>query len=267
MSRDFELLQRVELERGEHARHGMPLAAPTVEEKPFAASMAPLPAITDDAAIVPCLQPADTLTEIAKREVVKLVQQIFLAPESTTTAVVITAVQPHSASSLITATAADTLAAHTDASVCVIDANFWFPTLHDHFGLQNRCGLSELLAETYPALQQAARVEHNLWLIPAGTVNGNRSRVASEQMRLRIAELRQQFRFLLVHAPSIELGNYAVSLGQMTDGAVLVLEADETRRETAQRAKEEMEASGVQVLGAVLNNRKFPIPAALYAML
>jgi len=53
-------------------------------------------------------------------------------------------------------------------------------------------------------------------------------------------------------------------LGQGTDGVVLVLEANVTRRVAALSAKESLEAAGVRLLGTVLNNRTFPIPDKLY---
>jgi hypothetical protein len=51
------------------------------------------------------------------------------------------------------------------------------------------------------------------------------------------------------------------------DGAVLVLNANRTRREAAVRAKEILAACNVQLLGAVLNNRTFPVPEFLYRRL
>jgi len=56
-------------------------------------------------------------------------------------------------------------------------------------------------------------------------------------------------------------------LGRMVDGVVLVLEANSTRREVALRVTESLKAMNIPVLGAVLNNRTFPIPAAVYKRL
>jgi Mrp family chromosome partitioning ATPase len=50
----------------------------------------------------------------------------------------------------------------------------------------------------------------------------------------------------------------------LTDGFVLILEANVTRREAALKVSENLRASGIQVLGAVLNKRTFPIPESLY---
>jgi Mrp family chromosome partitioning ATPase len=56
-------------------------------------------------------------------------------------------------------------------------------------------------------------------------------------------------------------------LGQVADAAILVIEANSTRRLTARNAKETFDAAGVRLLGTVLHNRSFPIPEKLYRRL
>jgi protein-tyrosine kinase len=53
----------------------------------------------------------------------------------------------------------------------------------------------------------------------------------------------------------------------MTDGLVIVLQANATRRESARRAKQLLDECGIPVLGAVLNKRAFPIPEPIYRRL
>jgi Mrp family chromosome partitioning ATPase len=48
---------------------------------------------------------------------------------------------------------------------------------------------------------------------------------------------------------------------------VLVLEANNTRREAAMRVTEQLNMAQIKVLGAVLNKRTFPIPEPLYRRL
>ena len=56
----------------------------------------------------------------------------------------------------------------------------------------------------------------------------------------------------------------ALAFGQLTDGFILVVEANATRREAALQVAENLRAANVRILGAVLNQRTFPIPEALY---
>jgi len=76
--------------------------------------------------------------------------------------------------------------------------------------------------------------------------------------------LRDAFDYILIDAPPLNQYAEAIGLGQLADGLVLVLEANATRRESALRVTEMLRAAQVQVLGAVLNKRTFPIPQSLY---
>ena len=82
-----------------------------------------------------------------------------------------------------------------------------------------------------------------------------------------IEDLRRDFTYIVIDSPP--LGEYpdAALFARMSDGLVMVVEANDTRRDTARKAKEMLDAGGVSVLGAVLNKRTFPIPEALYRRL
>ena len=51
------------------------------------------------------------------------------------------------------------------------------------------------------------------------------------------------------------------------DGVVLVVQAENTRWEVAQSAKERIEDENIKILGAVLNKRKMHIPGWAYKIL
>jgi Mrp family chromosome partitioning ATPase len=69
---------------------------------------------------------------------------------------------------------------------------------------------------------------------------------------------------VLIDAPGTIVCGDAAILGQVADAAVLVIEANSTRRLSARKAKEALDAAGVRLLGTVLHNRSFPIPETLY---
>ena len=114
----------------------------------------------------------------------------------------------------------------------------------------------------------AREISGNLWFVPAeclGSAHGFHS--GSEQLRSTLRELRDQFAYVLIDASPLGLYADAAVLGQATDGVVLVLEANATRRVAARNAKETLEAANVRLLGTVLNNRTFPIPEKIYRKL
>jgi len=79
-----------------------------------------------------------------------------------------------------------------------------------------------------------------------------------------LKRLENYFDFIILDGPP--MNNYPDSklLCELTDSVVMVLEAGKTRRNVALRAKRELEKSGANILGIVLNKRKYYIPDFIY---
>jgi Mrp family chromosome partitioning ATPase len=75
------------------------------------------------------------------------------------------------------------------------------------------------------------------------------------------------FDYVLIDTAPISLYADALRIGRLVDGVILVLEASTTRHVAARRAIDALGSAGVNVLGAVLNKRRFPIPQGLYRRL
>jgi Mrp family chromosome partitioning ATPase len=112
------------------------------------------------------------------------------------------------------------------------------------------------------------KVGGNLWLAgPNILADNSRVLLPPVQLKERLAELRGEFEYMLIDAPGTSVCGDAQLLGLVADAAILVVEANVTRRLTARKAKESLEAAGVHLLGTVLHNRSFPIPESLYKRL
>ena len=108
----------------------------------------------------------------------------------------------------------------------------------------------------------------NLWVVTYRPAQTDCPRLTSlDRFQTLIEDLRRDFTYIVIDSPP--LGEYpdAALFARMSDGLVMVVEANDTRRDTARKAKEMLEAGGVSVLGAVLNKRTFPIPEAVYRRL
>ncbi|HWR36981.1 MAG TPA: cellulose synthase operon protein YhjQ/BcsQ [Clostridia bacterium] len=203
-------------------------------------------------------------------EIKELVHRLFLIPgASAPKAVVLCGITATLEANSIALLAAEALCTLGQPSVCLIDAKVASPTFHEVFDLTNKHGLTTALLSDAPIQSFGRRLPNlNLLVIPSGPeIAGWEALLSSGAMATRIDELLQQFTHVLIEAPSIGESQVAVALGRAADGVVLVVEADETRRELAMKAKQELEQSNVRLLGAVLNNRRFPIPQRLYSRL
>ncbi len=107
-----------------------------------------------------------------------------------------------------------------------------------------------------------------LWLLSCGSISADSPRLLnSEGLQKRLAELRAEFDYVLIDAPPLARYGDALALGKFTDGMIMILEANSTRREVAVTVSENLRAAGIKILGAVLNKRTFPIPERLYHLL
>jgi hypothetical protein len=123
-------------------------------------------------------------------------------------------------------------------------------------------------APNTPLRQVSARVRSNLWLVPEPWVMvDNHQFVTSLSLYSRLLDLRREFEYSIVEGPPAGESSEAAALGQLGDGLILVLAANSTRRATARKIKEKLEASRVRMLGTVLSERTFPIPSGLYRRL
>jgi succinoglycan biosynthesis transport protein ExoP len=239
MSRNFELLQQMQRERSDSV-------SSLLEETQYSGG------------------------EWASDESLRLVQQIFLSQTQSPPRVVVFAGIDHgNGCSQICASVAETLAKNTSGSVCIVEANFRSPGLPELLRATNPLGLTDSLLQDGPIRSFANPIGiDKLWLLSCGTLTADSaSLLSSEPIKARLAELRTEFDFVIIDAPPLTRYADAIALGQLSDGIVLILEAESTRREAAQMAAANLRASQVSILGAVLNKRTFPIPEKLYKWL
>jgi Mrp family chromosome partitioning ATPase len=211
------------------------------------------------------------LDQLAQEEALKLIQRVFLAPQTTEAphVVVFAGIDRGSGCSLICAQAARILASNVPGPVCLVEANFRSPSLPEFFGVSNHRGLTNALLSDDPIVGFAKRLQpDNFWLLSSGALASDSPNLLnSDHLRARFAELREEFEYVLIDVPPLNQYADATALGKIADGLVLVLEANSTRRESALKGVETLQAARIRVLGAVLNKRTFPIPNSLYRRL
>jgi protein-tyrosine kinase len=216
------------------------------------------------------IEPQLKLEPQEQEQLTRLVQRIFLFSGSDAPRVVVfTASEPGNGSSWICARAAETLAAQVSGTVCLIDANLKNPGLHNEFQVESHEGFAEALRGSAPISNFARSLARpNLRLVTCGSaLETSLPNLGSERVRQKVRELRVEADYILMDAPAVTVSPDVAVLGAAADGVVLVLKANSSRRETARQAVEDLQAANVRILGAVLNQRTFPIPEAIYQML
>jgi hypothetical protein len=210
------------------------------------------------------------LEAITRQEESRLVQRVFPVGSSDGPRVALFAgLESAKGCGAMCARVAELLAARAEGPVCVVDANFEAPSLHRYFGLENLKGLAEATVESGPIQSFAQQIpEPDLWLISSGKAAPQlRFPAMADGLRVRMEELRETFKYVVIHSGPLRLETSAMLLSRWTDGVVLVLEANATRKDSARRVREMLDAANVNMLGVILNNRTFPIPDVIYRRL
>ena len=138
--------------------------------------------------------------------------------------------------------------------VILVDADLRRPSVAGIFDIDSSVGLTQVLAGSADLADAVQPTEHpNLMVLPAGTIPPNPSELlGSQRMRDLIATLTQTHRVILDAPPLLPVTD-ATLLTTSTDGAVLVVAANDTRKEHVERAAANLRTVNARLLGAVIN--------------
>jgi Mrp family chromosome partitioning ATPase len=252
MSKNYELLQQAEFGLG---------VTPTVATGEDIAARDSAPSTSQ---ALSCLEPT------VREEAQKLVQRLFFASDKITPkAVVFAGVDASIGCNWLSVLTAKVLAKSVPGSVCLVEGNLRSPALGSALGVNGDRGLVDSLRQDGSIREFTKQIgTDRLWFLPSGDpVQDSLTLLNSDRMKERVAELRREFDYLVMNAPPMNAFADGMAIGQLVDGVILVLEANATRREAALRVTESLRTTKIPILGAVLNNRTFPIPEAVYKRL
>lgn len=186
---------------------------------------------------------------VASAPELALVERLFLLPEpESRRSVVFCGAEEGDGAAEVAARTAEALASLSSQPVCLIDADTFAPSLHLRYGLESHSNLVNAKSD-FSADRAHDTANSNLWVLPAAEMRC----LTSLHLRQYLAVLQERFENLLLIAPPISLSAEGLVLGQLTDGVVLVLKAQSTRRVAALKARQILESNNVHLLGAVLN--------------
>lgn len=131
---------------------------------------------------------------------------------------------------------------------------------------EEAAGLTELLAGEGELPRLILGTEQaNLHFLPCGRRGAPPLElVKPERVSRLIRELSGLYAFVVIDAGASLLAPETALLASSTDGVILIVRANRTRREVVQRAIDVLQKARCRLLGVVLNDRRYPIPGFLY---
>jgi capsular exopolysaccharide synthesis family protein len=176
----------------------------------------------------------------------------------------VTSVGADEGKSIVLANLAITMA-ESGRRVVVVDCDLRHPALHQVFGLPDQPGLTTMMLDESLAPPLQVTSVANVSLIAAGPLPPNPSElISSERFTRVLAAIGADADVVLVDAPPVTAVTDATILATRVDGVLLVVDSGRTRRDTARRAKEQLQHVGARLLGAVLTNVKAEKAQAAY---
>lgn len=168
--------------------------------------------------------------------------------------VVLTSPAPGVDKSIICANLAVALA-QSGRRTILIDCDFRRPTLHSIFGTSNRKGMTDILMGERNLSQTCWWPFANLAVVTAGNVPSNLMELlGSERLAEFLAQVRQRFDHVLIDTSPVEVTSEPMILASQSDGVLLVLDAQETRKRSLQQSVRKLRAVRADVIGTVLSN-------------
>ncbi|WP_310482985.1 polysaccharide biosynthesis tyrosine autokinase [Chamaesiphon sp. VAR_48_metabat_403] len=140
--------------------------------------------------------------------------------------------------------------------VLLIDADLRVPSQHKFWKLPLKKGLSELVSgKSKFKFQQAAwTVMENLDVITAGSKPANSlSCLESPQMKRLIQEASALYDFVIIDTPPVLVAPDALTVGQISDGMLVVARPGVIDANSASVAREKIVMSRCEVLGIIVN--------------
>lgn len=148
--------------------------------------------------------------------------------------------------------------AHLDRKVVIVDTDLRRPRLHKIFDVPNETGVSTYLSgmEADPGRLLVPTDVAGLEFLPSGPIPPNPSELLNSE---RFAELGRTllsrgYDHLIFDSPPVLSVADPVIIGSAVDGAILVVRAAKTPRQSVRQATEKMGQPGVRALGVVLND-------------
>ena len=153
--------------------------------------------------------------------------------------------------------------------ILLVDTNLRCPSIHRLFDLpgekglvelmQRKCILEEVIKNTSLQNLQVITSGHN----PSDPIPALTFPVFDST----IEKMKSKADWILFDSPPIHASNDAIALAPKVDGVILVVKAEKTRWEVALNARQRIESGKGNIIGVVLNERRFYIPEWLYQRL
>ena len=143
--------------------------------------------------------------------------------------------------------------------VLIVDTDLRRPSLQNRLGLRGQQGLTEFVTAGlgFEEVLQKVPLDNNLFVVTAGTVPPDSTKVlSSKRMQRFMEQAKQNFDLVLYDTPPLLGFADAYLVAAQTAGFLMVVGLGRMKRSLLERSMEELRVSGINALGVVVNGAK-----------
>ncbi|NOX97900.1 MAG: CpsD/CapB family tyrosine-protein kinase [Nitrospirae bacterium] len=150
--------------------------------------------------------------------------------------------------------------------ILLIDGDIWKPQVYQYLNLTPKAGLADFLTDniSLESILLPTKI-NNLTVLPGSkAVSNPSSLLESAKMKHLLTEIKSRFEYIIIDTAPVLAVTDAGIIARETDGVLLVIKANATKREVIQRAQSVLAETKAEILGYVLTHVEHPIPDFIY---
>ena len=139
--------------------------------------------------------------------------------------------------------------------VLLIDADLRLPSIAKKLDMKGAPGLSNMLVSSNMDMEEFKSDIHDQWyILPAGDIPPNPSELlGSERMEKLLDTLKEQFDYIVIDLPPVNLVTDAISISNFLTGMIVVVRENYVTKHDVDNCFRQMNLSNVNILGFVMN--------------
>jgi len=153
--------------------------------------------------------------------------------------------------------------------ILLIDGDLRRAGISKYLGLKAETGLADLISNGASIDDTLLKVGiDNLTILSAGKIPHNPAELlGSAKMGNLISLLRPRFDYIIIDSPPIIPVTDAGVIGSQTDGVIMVIQANRTQKGVVRHSESLLKQAHAKILGYILTNIQYHIPAYIYRYL
>lgn len=154
-------------------------------------------------------------------------------------------------------------------NILLVDADLRRARMSKYLGFSSETGLSNILSNGANIDEALINIGiDNLTVLPAGKIPRNPSELlGSAKMKNLISLLKTKYAYVIIDTPPIIHVTDAGVVGAQTDGLIMVIQANRTQKGVVEHSKGLLKQAQAKILGYILTNIQYHIPAYIYRYL